>query len=376
MLRRLSWAIPVIFFLAASSLLAQAQGEAWPRPNPIRSSEAASVPDQPVIPPNPTIQRRAGPDAARQYSPTGQAGNQSQPQLPKERQAFPLPQQNVASQQNAAPQQNAPQQPQQPPPPPFTLSPQEEAQLDRVLKAWEQKSKDIKTFDASFKRWEYDPVLAEYDRALAAKQNSDPEAAVNIDLGIVKYATPDKGVFQVLSTEGPDGKIKPIEPDRADHWICDGKSVYQYVPSRKQLVERKLPPEMQGKAIVDGPLPFLFGADSQKLRQRYWIRIVPPPPNNSNVVCLEAFPRYQQDAANFRAATLMLNVPEMTPNALQILQPNGKSHTSYIFYGVVFNDPLRFFQGNPFQPYTPRGWEKIVDDSAQQQAGRPGAKPR
>ncbi len=94
------------------------------------------------------------------------------------------------------------------------------------------------------------------------------------------------------------------------------------------------------------------------------------------MICLQAYPRYQQDAANFRTATLMLNVPDMTPNCLEIYQPNGKSHTSYAFFEVVINDPLKFFQGNPFQAYTPRGWEKIVDDAATQQAGRPGGKSR
>ena len=37
-----------------------------------------------------------------------------------------------------------------------------------------------------------------------------------------------------------------------------------------------MPPELQGKAIVDGPLPFLFGADAQKLKQRYYLRIITP----------------------------------------------------------------------------------------------------
>ena len=84
----------------------------------------------------------------------------------------------------------------------------------------------------------------------------------------------------------------PIEEDRADHWICDGKSVFQYIPKQKKLVEHKLPPDMQGKSIVDGPLPFLFGAEAKKLRQRYWLRIVTPP-NIKNQVWLEAFPRFQ-----------------------------------------------------------------------------------
>jgi len=40
-----------------------------------------------------------------------------------------------------------------PPPPPFVLTPAELAQIDQVLKTWEQKSKEVKTFDAKFVRW-------------------------------------------------------------------------------------------------------------------------------------------------------------------------------------------------------------------------------
>jgi TIGR03009 family protein len=353
MARRLNLVAVIVISLAASSLWAQTQSESWPRQNPIRSSDAAAGPDQPVNPQLPTLERRAAPDSSRQYAPQGQPGNQALPPLPKERQAYPV-----------QVQQNTPQQPAQPTPPPFTLTAQDEAQLDRVLIAWEQKSMDIKTFDCSFKRWEYDPIFA--------KPNAKPNAPANVDLGILKYAAPDKGVFRVLNTETPEGKTVPVEEDRADHWICDGKSVYQYIPKQKQLMEHKLPPEMQGKAIVDGPLPFLFGADAQKLRQRYFLRVIPSPPNMQNVVCLEAYPRFQQDAANFRMATLMLAIPDMTPKALQIFQPNGKSRTSYEFFNIVPNDPLKFFQGNPFQAYTPRGWEKITDETAtQQQAERP-----
>lgn len=352
MAHRLSWATTIFLCLAVSSLWAQTQSETWPRPNPIRPSDQAAGPDQPVNPQLPTLQRRTAPDSALQYPPGAGAGNQT-PALPlKERQAQP---QQV--QQNTTPQSP-------PPPPPFTLTPQEEAQLDRLLKAWEQKSKDVKTFDCSFKRWEYDPVFP--------KPNADPNAPANIDLGILKYAAPDRGVFRVLHNETPEGKQSPIEEDRADHWICDGKSVFQYIPKQKQLVEHKLPPEMQGKAIVDGPLPFLFGADAQKLRQRYFLRIIPSPPERKNEVWLESYPRYQADAANFRSAILALTIPDMTPKALQILQPNGKSRTSYEFYDIVLNDPLRLFQGNPFQAFTPRGWQMIVDDSAAQQAGKPG----
>ncbi len=252
-----------------------------------------------------------------------------------------------------------------PQPPPFTLTPQEEAQLDRVLKAWEQKSKDIKTFDCSFVRWEYDPFDPKF-----AKPDADPNAASHKDVGILKYAAPDKGAYMVLKTETAEGRLEAIEEDRAEHWICDGKSVFQYLPKQKQVRQHKLPPELQGKAIVDGPLPFLFGADAQKLRQRYFIRIIPAPPKSKNEVWLEAKPRFQQDAANYQKATLMLTVPDMTPKALEIMQPNGKSRTSYAFYDIVLNDPLRLLQGNPFQAFTPRGWEMIEEAAPAEQAGR------
>jgi hypothetical protein len=122
-------------------------------------------------------------------------------------------------------------------------------------------------------------------------------------------------------------------------------------------------------------LPFLFGAEAKKLRERYWLKIVTPQ-NVKNQIWLEALPRFQADAANYRIATLILNVPDMTPRGLQIILPNGKSRTSYEFYDVVLNDPLRFFQGSPFQAFTPRGWQKVVEDAPTAQAGRPAGAAR
>ncbi|MGW8257419.1 MAG: TIGR03009 domain-containing protein, partial [Thermoguttaceae bacterium] len=251
---------------------------------------------------------------------------------------------------------------------PFTLSPEENRLLDRVLTAWEQRSKTVKTFDCNFKRWEYDPVFV--------KPGSDPNAPLHVDYGILKYAVPDKGVFRVLKTENSQGKVVPVEEERADHWICDGKSIFQYAPRQKRLIEHKLPPDLQGKSIVDGPLPFLFGAEAKKLRGRYFLRMVSPPPERKNEIWLEAYPRLQTDAANFRSATLALSAKDMTPKALQLYLPNGKARASYEFYDIVVNDPLRVFQGNPFQAFTPRGWQKVVDEQPAAQAGRPSAEIR
>ena len=60
----------------------------------------------------------------------------------------------------------------------------------------------------------------------------------------------------------------------------------------------RLPPELQGKAIVDGPLPFLFGAKAETIKARYWIRVLPETGNGK--FWLEAVPKSRQDVQNFK----------------------------------------------------------------------------
>ena len=85
-------------------------------------------------------------------------------------------------------------------------------------------------------------------------------------------------MYRVLKTDkNKDGKNwVAIEPERAEHWICDGKSVFFHDHKTKKLIEYKLPPESQGKAIRNGPLPFLFGAEAARLKQRYYMRVITP----------------------------------------------------------------------------------------------------
>jgi len=260
-----------------------------------------------------------------------------------------------------APQQAAPQQPVKPrqPEPPFKLTPQEETQVDGALGQWEQHNRGVKTFDCRFKRWIYDLVFSQ--------PNQVPEPKF-IELGVIRFATPDKGLFKLESME-KDGKEMPIDNLRAEHWMCDGKSVFEYNTGKKQVIEHKLPPELQGKAIANSPLPFLFGAEAQKLKQRYFIRLITPA-DVQGQEWLEAYPRFQQDAANFHHAIFIINTRDMSPFALRIVQPNGKDYTVYQFYDVVVNDKFKLFQADPFKPFTPWGWQLIPD------ASRTAARPK
>ena len=256
----------------------------------------------------------------------------------------------------------APRQPAAPQPPrsPFTLTPQEEARVDRVLNLWEERNRNTKTFDCRFKRWVYDLVFS-------PPKPNEPLRPKFVEIGVLKYAAPDRGLFRIETAEN-NGKEVPIEDARAEHWISNGKSIFEFNAAKKQLIEHKLPPELQGKAIANSPLPFLFGAEAQKLKQRYWIRIVTPP-NVKDQIWLEAFPRYQQDAANFHHAQFIVATKGMSPFALKLIQPNQKDHMVYQFYDIVVNDPLRLFS-DPFRAHTPLGWKKIVEEPPDAQARR------
>ncbi|NLX94801.1 MAG: TIGR03009 domain-containing protein [Rhodopirellula sp.] len=251
-------------------------------------------------------------------------------------QGRPSPQ-PYASTQNRPSQQTAP--PQQVPAR-FQLTPHENAELNRALKVWEQASNQVKTFESDFHRFTYDAAFG------------DPTKPI-VDQGHLMYSAPDKGMFRV---EGP----------RPEHWICDGKAIFEYNFQSKQLVEHRLPPELHGKAISDGPLPFLFGANAEKLKQRYFMRITTPPDKNGKEVWLEAYPRFQQDAANFQSADVILSVGGMQPTAVQIWEPGGKQRKVYEFKGIQVNQKnlFGFLKGDPFVARLPGlDWKHVVEEA-------------
>jgi TIGR03009 family protein len=195
-----------------------------------------------------------------------------------------------------------------------------------------------------------------------------PDQPKFVETGAIRYQAPDRGLFR-LDKSIKDGKEMPLDESRAEHWICDGKSIFEFSPAKKQLIEHKVPKELQGKAIADSPLPFLFGAEAEKLKQRYWIRIVTPH-DVQDQIWLQAFPRSQQDAANWHHAVFIISTKKMEPYALKIVQPNEKDYTAYQFSEIVINDPFRPFKGDPFRAVTPLGWQRIIEPAPGAQARR------
>jgi TIGR03009 family protein len=375
-----------LFFMAGIAW-GQSTPSSWPAPNPVRQENQPNAGSQPQYQPNsgqpnqyPAATQPNNNPPGGQY-PAGQPGNTA---VNRNQPANQLGNQPGVNSDNRYPQLGQPGQPNQPvnpqiptlqrrtpeaaqpagpPPPPFILTPAQQAEIDQILNTWELKSKEVKTFDSKFVCFEYDLTFAPVANPKA------PPAPISKSQGILKYAMPDKGIYHILYTE-KDGKWEPTPPEQVVHWLCDGNSVFQYDYRQNKVIEHPLPPEMKGKAIADGPLPFLFGAEAKKLRDRYYFKKIESN-NPTKELWLDAFPKRQADAANFSCAQLELTVPDMVPKAMRLYLPGGKNYNSYVFFETVVNDQLRLFKGNPFQPYTPRGWQKISEPLANQGAPSP-----
>jgi len=242
---------------------------------------------------------------------------------------------------------------QQPP----QLTPEQQAALDQLLAAWETRNAAVRTWSCTFHKWEYNawsPVDARGERQAFAESS-----------GELKYAAPDKGLFRVKEVKQWNPETRRLESrggESGEHWVCNGESIYEFRHTDRQLRETKLPPEMRGKAISDGPLPFVFGARAETLKKRYWMRIITPP-NATDQIWLEALPRFQADAANFSKVELILRSRDLMPFAIQIFKPGGRDQDVYQFdpNTNLIDKGLDLFRDFA-KPTTPFGYKYILEE--------------
>jgi TIGR03009 family protein len=218
---------------------------------------------------------------------------------------------------------------------PFQLNSQQQRFVDELLAAWEKHSSGIKTFECEFTRWEYTPNFGPLNA-------NGQLAATAISSGQMKYIKPDKGLFRVTETRTYNkttGKYEKTGADVGEHWVCDGKVVWEVDHRAKQVKEHVIPAEMQGEQIANGPLPFmLFGGEAAKLKARYFMREQTDPQFAKEEIWLESFPRWAGDAANYRSAHLIMKRADFLPYALRMFSNNGADYTVFEFRKIKLNN--------------------------------------
>jgi TIGR03009 family protein len=260
------------------------------------------------------------------------------------------------------------------------MSIEEQKWIDSVLMYWEARSDKVKLFECKFQRWDYDGGFVD------ANQKRHPRTYAE---GVIKYAQPDKGLYHVeklvsiLPPAKPGEKEQQVvqNPELGEHWICDGEKVYSFEANKKQVTVTPLPPEMRGKAIADGPLPFMFGAKADTIKARYWIHglvAAPDDKTKENKYWLEAVPKSRQDAQNFKTVRIVLDQQDYLPESLEIFAPNydpprNDARQTYVFSKREAKDeatiadmikrgldPFGIIRRDFFDPRIPLGWKKVV----------------
>jgi TIGR03009 family protein len=215
------------------------------------------------------------------------------------------------------------------------LTPQETAYLDQLLSFWEQSTKNLERLSCEFRRYEYNSN-ANFVQQLAQQTGLKvTDIKTTVSAGVIRYMKPDKGMYRIDAMVALTGKLDAKnQPEMlasdslfGDYWICDGATVHNYDRKEKKVTHFTIPKEMQGIGILESPMPFLFGVEAKKLKERYWLRALPPPtkpdgtPNNDLFV-IEAYPKTQQDAVNYDHVLVYLDREQFLPVHLIKFNPD------------------------------------------------------
>ena len=301
-----------------------------------------------------------------QFTKQGQANQQQNQNLQRQQMT---PQQQQALRQLQLQQQQQRQAQRQMPRPFAELSQAHVDYLDKLLNFWESNSSSIKQYQAEFTRFDYDQAFL---------KEKDPKTghvyARLLGKGVIKYSNPDKAMYEMSKVwkfagkpakPGEQPKYELLDDTFKEKWVCDGKSMYSYLYQKKEVQEHKLPPEMQGERITNGPLPFLFGAKAKEIKQRYWLRYITPP-NVKDEYWIEAYPKNPAEAAEMLKTEIVLAKEDFLPKAITVYDSNHNPAK-----GMVRKRTLEFqnrktklgaisqFLGQ-LKPNVPLNWKKTV----------------
>ncbi len=254
-------------------------------------------------------------------------------------------------------------------------------ELWRVLEDWSEKS-------AGFERLEGEILRREYETTFAVER---------VGTGYFYYETPDKGRLdlnavkitpQMLTARSQKGaKVKRRKKDGAPFtlesgqpmkWVCDGQRIINIDVDVKTASVHKLPEELRGGNIMNGPLPFLFGLPPLEAVNRFALKLTRRPTQQSPFAILKAIPKRSDDASSWKEAEVILDTRTGLPAHVRLLRPSGNLEDVYSFSKLRMNRPggkiFEFFGRRPFKVDLRDYQIKLVDGLHDAPAEQPVAK--
>ncbi|MFO1092822.1 MAG: hypothetical protein U0992_05830 [Planctomycetaceae bacterium] len=242
-------------------------------------------------------------------------------------------------------------------------------ELEDLLVVWERESAKIKKLRGPLVKYTYDSVYSVEKRAD----------------GQFWFEAPDQGRidFEPSKLTGPSTKKNengiPFTVAFEDHqrWICTGKQIFLIHDDQKLYDTVEIPVHQQGKNIINGPLPFLFGLKAEQAKQRYHLsfgsmhwpqgkivkdkdgREVRYPPQ----IHIVAAPKLEVDAKEWSRAEVILT-DRFLPTAIRLTNPQGSAETVYKFIPREMKVNETFWLNNPFNDRPPAEFTRAFDKRA------------
>jgi TIGR03009 family protein len=226
--------------------------------------------------------------------------------------------------------------------------------LLKLLQTWQLRSGQVARIKGEFKRYEYDSVFQTCKCAT----------------GNYWYQAPDKGRMDFTPDDSvkadPPKQVKlpgnaavfTLEPAQAQQWICNGDAVLDIDVINKQYNRVEIPPQYRGKNISDGPLPFIFGMDAQKMQDRY-ILSTGSLHDPQKLIHIIAIPKQPAEQREYRVAEVLLDPADYLPKGVRLQDPTGNKLTVYAFLKHD-QDRLPWLPPGPFNPVLP-GYKLMHD---------------
>jgi TIGR03009 family protein len=246
-------------------------------------------------------------------------------------------------------------------------------ELEDLLVLWEQQSSKVNRLRGDILRFTYDSVVSVEKRSVGLFWYQSP------DMGRIDFATikvPDPGY-------NPDkknalGKPYTIESDVPQKWICTGKQIFIIHDDSKIYDKVDIPAQQQGKNIINGPLPFLFGLKAEQAKSRYLLSLGErhyPQGYTEKLangktktwqpqVHIVAVPKLEVDAREWSRAEVMLDAKTFIPRGIKLFNPQGTMETVYLLpqTGMKINEAV--WLNNPFNDRPPSNYTIGFDSRA------------
>ncbi|MFK7819178.1 MAG: PASTA domain-containing protein [Planctomycetaceae bacterium] len=224
-------------------------------------------------------------------------------------------------------------------------------ELDALLKEWEVSSARVTKLSGEHRRRVYDMVFKVEKVSMGQFYHEIPDKG-RIDIEPVKIA---EGATS--NRKGKDGKPFALISDMQEKWICDGKRIIEVNEPEKSATFMSIPPRGQGENIMNGPLPFLFGMEAEKAKQRYQLKLISDKANPSTgrrEIQIQAFPRWATDGQNWHEARIILDHPTFLPLHVKLVDSGKTKETVFSFRNLKVNGRVgildKWMGNSPFKP--------------------------